>query len=390
MRGGLWRMIGRTRGRGLAMRGSTIVGLVALACTGTANAVALPRFPPGAVWNQDISLAPTFADSATQIQTLAATCNPPPNQTICGFGLGRMQIDFSIHVVNAAAGAPTRTISGYPFDDYYLPDCEPIGTAMPVPANAAIEGQTTQGDLSCDNENEDCHLLVVQGNTLYEAYHANASVAGQLEAQCLAVWDLSYVYPPEGRGEHCTSADAAGFPMAPLLFNADEVFDAIQVGGDLGHAIRFILPNNRIANDPSLGGVGGRLYIRPASHAGGPVGPIASVAYGSRLRLRSNFPLSGYSAGAQVILRTMKKYGMVLADGGNVALTAESDLYTTHTWAEVGIASNTFFSGAGGSTPVQVTDFAVIDTGPRIGETFECVRTVVPTGVILRDSFENP
>ena len=57
--------------------------------------------------------------------------------------------------------------------------------------------------------------------------------------------------------------------------------------------IRFILRNNRMASDDSLGGVAGRLYVRPASHAGGPSGPKESVPYGARLRLRSDFPLDG-------------------------------------------------------------------------------------------------
>lgn len=351
-----------------------------LACC-AAHAAPLPRFPPSAVWYQDISLAPTLTGAADPIPTLA---------TLGGFGNSRMQIDFSFHVVNAAAGAPTRTISGYPFQGgYYSPDCEPTNvTTMPVPANSAIEGET---DLTCINTpaGEDCHLLVVQGRTLYEAYKVNEPVpGGQLQAQCLAIWNLNYVYPPQGRGEHCTSADAAGFPIAPLLFNADEVFAAVQVNGDLGHAIRFILPNERIANDASLpGSTGGRLYVRPATHAGGPQGPVGTVAYGSRLRLRADFPFAGYNAAAQVILRTMQRYGIVLADGGNIALTAESDLYTTHTWSELGITPQVFYSGSAG-LDVSVSDFAVIDTGPRIAENFNCMRTVVPTDILLSDGFE--
>jgi serine/threonine-protein kinase len=290
-----------------------------------------------------------------------------------GFGLDdRMQIDFSLHVVRAAPGAPTRTIAAHP-DGYFDPDCEPVGTAMPVPADAAIEGQP---GLICDNQSDDCHLLVVQGRHLYEAYRATAAGEGGLEAQCLAIWDLDLVYPPEGRGEHCTSADAAGFPMAPLLFNADEIAASLALdpdgGGDLGHAIRFILPNERMASDESLGGVQGRLYVRPASHAGGPDGPVGSVPYGSRLRLRADFPVSEYPPPARVILRTFQRYGIVLADGGNVALTAESDEFTTTQWADLGIDSR-LFDLTPGATAVAITDFAVVDTGERIAETYECV-----------------
>ena len=342
------------------------------------HAEPVPRFIGSAVWNQDIAAAALHPSSASMISTL---------DTLGGFGNGRMQIDFSLHIVHAEPGAPTRTIVSHP-GGYFLPDCEPLGTALPVPLDAAIEGET---NLICDNLSGDCHLLVVQDRILYETYRSTASGDTQLEAQCFAVWYLDGVYPPEGRGEHCTSADAAGFPIAPLLFNADEIAASLAVepsgDGDLGHAIRFILPNERMATDPSAGGVGGRLYVRPASHAGGPSGPVGSVPYGARLRLRTDFPLTGYSPAARVILNTLKRYGMVLADGGTIALTAESDLYTTTTWNELGIDSRVFDLTAGAAT-VSVTDFEVIDTGPRIGETFECERTTIAVP-LFADGFES-
>ena len=181
-----------------------------------------------------------------------------------------------------------------------------------------------------------------------------------------------------GRGEHCTSADAAGFPIAALLFNADEV-----AAGEIRHAIRFILPNARMASDPALGGVSGRLYVRPASHAGAPGGPVDTVPYGARLRLKAGFDTSGYSPGARVVLAAMKRHGIVLADGGNIALTAESDRFTTAKWsdANVGITAQSLLG-------VQVTDFEVVDTGPRIGETYDCERTDIPFDVLLSDGFE--
>ena len=355
------------------------VGLAGLLFATTLAAAPLPRFPEGSVWNQNVEAAALHPDSALMIATL---------DSLGGFGgvdFRRMQIDFSLHVVRAEPDAPTRTTVSHP-DGYYLPDCDPLGMAVPVPSNSAIEGET---GLQCDNEDNDCHLLVVQGDTLYEAYRVTASGNDALETQCLAIWQLDVVYPAEGRGEHCTSADAAGFPMAPLMFNADDIaaqLDTDPAGdGDLGHAIRFIIRNQRMANDPSLGGVGGRLYVRPASHAGSPSGPVDSIPYGSRLRLRSDFPLDGYSAAAKVILNTFKRFGIVLADGGNIALTAESDLYTDASWDDLGIDSRVF-DLTPGAQDVDITDFDVVDTGPRIGETWDCVRSELP--MMFRDGFE--
>ena len=38
---------------------------------------------------------------------------------------------------------------------------------------------------------------------------------------------------------------------------------------------------------------------------------------GARFRLRASFSLSGYSPQAQVVLRAMKTYGLILADNGS-------------------------------------------------------------------------
>lgn len=355
----------------------SLVVAVVFMTVGLVGAEAPPRFPASSVWNQEISAAAVHPDSAMMIATLSG---------LGGFGNGRMQIDFSLHVVHALPGSPTRTTVSHPWG-YYDPDCEPLGTAVPVPPGAAIEGET---GMVCDNESNDCHLLVVQGDTLYEAWLVTEASATEIETHCLAVWHLGGAYPPEGRGEHCTSADAAGFPMSALLFNADEIQSSLNLdptgGGDLGHAIRFILPNARMANDPGLGGVSGRLYVRPASHAGGPSGPAASVPYGARLRLRSDFPNVAYPPSVRVILNTFMRYGIVLADGGTVALTAESDLYTTTKWADLGIGSRVF-DLTPGATDVTISDFTVIGTGPRIAETYDCVRTVVEPG-LFADGFE--
>lgn len=382
------------------LRRSLVCAALAGALPGLAFAAALPRFPAGAVWNQDISAATVHPNSAGPTGMIATLSG------LGGFGFGRMQIDFSIQVVNAPPGAPTATIIQHQnYFDYYAPDCEPLGSTIPIPAGGATEGSLTD-DYHCDNYCDDddpnnptcsdCHLLVVQGNKLYEAYSSNLTPSNQIEALCLAVWNLDVVYPPEGRGDHCTSADAAGFPIAALLFNADDIRTALThpnaTDQHLGHAIRFILPNNRMASlpdGPDSGSARDPIYVRPASHAGGPSGPTGSVPYGSRLRLRGNFPMTNYSAAAQVILRTMQKYGIVLADGGNIALTAQSDEFTTAKWtdADINIGSRVFDQTAG-TTHVTISDFEVIDTGAQMAETYDCVRSTIPTDVLFQDGYE--
>jgi len=320
----------------------------------TAFADPLPRFPPGAVWNEDVSAPPLkHPDSDQMIDWLQTNGG-------WGTGLSAFQIDFSISVVHATGTSPTVANIGFPYDDYYSPDCDDPGTVpFPLPAGGSIEGSD---NYTCDNENEDCHLLVVQGNQLFEAYRANV-VSGGLQTQCAVHWDLTRVYPPQGRGEQCTSVDAAGFPVAPLLFNADEIYEAMQVQGDIGHAIRFILPNDRMKAD---------VYVHPATHAGGPENyDDYAIPYGSRFRLKADFDIDGFTdnQAVRVILRGLKKYGMVLADGGNVPLTAEVDTFTTHKWDEeaISVDSHALFG-------IEPNDFEVIAADPPIDLTYDCVR----------------
>ena len=70
--------------------------------------------------------------------------------------------------------------------------------------------------------------------------------------------------------------------------------------------------------------------------------PAITIPSGSRLRLRADFPVTLYNPAPQVILRTMQRYGIVLSDGGNIALTAEDDLYNTRKWSELNISLRAF------------------------------------------------
>jgi len=352
---------------------SLLAPLLLFACSG--NAATLPEFPPNAIWSRDISNSTVYPNHPNSAAMITATG---------GWGNGNVfQIDQSMHVMHVSAAneatVPMATVVDGPYG-YTSPDCETeAGLKFPLPVGGAIEGST---DYTCDNANEDCHLYVVLDGSrkLYESYQSNRNISGQLESGCVIIWDLNKVYPPQGRGEQCTSADAAGFPMAPLLFNADEVFAAIP-NGDLGHAIRFILPNPSMAAN---------VYVHPASHAGGPSGSSNKIPYGSRLRLHGNYNISGYSPAGQAVLRTMKRYGIVLSDGGNIALTAEHDMFTTKKWIDLGFdENNTYMEQM--VVGVQLTDFDVIQTGPQIPLTYDCDSNgnhLTPADFIFIDGYD--
>ena len=51
-----------------------------------------------------------------------------------------------------------------------------------------------------------------------------------IAAEAFFVWDLKKAYPETLRGDQCTSADAAGFPISAMLPTADEVALPVTVG----------------------------------------------------------------------------------------------------------------------------------------------------------------
>ena len=295
-----------------------------------------PYFTTPMFWNRDVSAAPKAANSDTIIATLEAEG---------GWGGGNvMQIDYAIDVLTATNATPMRTFTTT--GDFFSPDCDHV--PVPVPAGGNLEDES---GYACTTDG-DCHLIVYQQDTkqLYEMWRAN--ITSTFYGGCLAVWDGTKHYTDDLRGDQCTSADAAGYPIAPLLFTADEV-----ASGHIDHAIRFILPNDRVREG----------YTHPATHGTSITGDAGAPYYGVHLRLRADYPIASLpTEGARVVARAMQKYGMYHADGGNIALTAQSDRHSTAKWAGL--------LGAKDLAALSVTDFEVIDHGSPIPLTGDCVR----------------
>jgi serine/threonine-protein kinase len=304
---------------------------------GTTTPGAGPYFAQPMFFNRDVSTSTKAGNSDATIAALTAAG---------GWGSGAMKIDFTIDVLTASASTPKRTFTTT--TDFYNPDCDHV--AMPIPAGGNVESES---GYACTGGG-DCHLLVhdTSANKLYEMWRANITSSTSFQGGCLAVWDTAMAPTDTLRGDQCTSADAAGFPIAPLLFTADEV-----AAGHIDHAIRFVLPNNRVK----------RGFVRPATHGTNTTGGANAPSYGVHFRLRADYPVASLpTAGARVVARAMQKYGMYHADGGNIALTAQSDRHTTAKWAGL--------LGSQDLVALRVSDFEVIDHGTSHSITNDCTR----------------
>jgi len=242
-----------------------------------------PILPADNIWNVPVNTLPVDANSALYITTIGAS-----DHVHADFGSGEWP---------PGSGSPI----GIPYIDVpgdqalvnvtFNYDDESDPGPYPIPADAPIEGGP--------NSDGDRHVLVLERDNciLYEMFYAWPQPDGSWEAGSGAVFDLrSNDLRPAG----WTSADAAGLPILPGLVRYDEVSS-----GEIRHAIRFTTPQTR------------RHYVWPARHYASSLTGEQYPPMGQRFRLRASFDVSGFSPEVQVILRALKKYGMILADNGS-------------------------------------------------------------------------
>jgi hypothetical protein len=270
------------------MRATPLAAALLALAAATAGAQALPPgldgcpvLPADHVWNVAVDTAPVAPESSAYVQSIGAAAGLHPD-----FGSGLWQ--------GAPIGIPFAVVSGaqprVPIAFFWYGSESDPGP-YPVPADAPIEGgRASDGDR---------HVLVVDRDdcVLYELYHAFPEADGSWSAGSGAVFDLaSYALRPDG----WTSADAAGLPVLPGLARYEEV-----AAGEIRHALRFTAPRTR------------RARVWPARHFASSSTDPALPPMGQRFRLKSSFDVSAFSPQAQVILRALQRYGMILADNGS-------------------------------------------------------------------------
>lgn len=239
-------------------------------------------FPSDNPWNQDISAMPVDSNSANLIASIGLNTGLHPD-----FGTVYNGAPNGIPYVVVSGTQPRVAINYTAYGDESDPG------PYPVPASAPIEGGP--------NSTGDRHVLVIDRDNwkLYElgyAFPINNGISWN--ANCGAVFDLnSNALRPAG----WTSADAAGLPIFPGLVRYDEVFEQ----GVIAHALRFTVHDSR------------RAYVNPARHWASSNTSPNLPPMGMRVRLKASFDISGFSPAMQVILRAMKKYGMMVADNGS-------------------------------------------------------------------------
>lgn len=237
-------------------------------------------FPADNIWNTPVDTLPVQANSATLVNTIGPTKYLHPDFSGTPFR-------------GVLGGIPYVLVPGsqprVPISFTWPAEADP--GPYPVPPDPPIEGgPSSTGDR---------HILIVDTTNcvLYELFAAYPNGDGSWRAGSGAIFDLkTNALRPRG----WTSADAAGLPILPGLVRYDEV-----AAGEIRHAIRFTAPQTR------------RQFIWPARHYASSLTGTQYPPMGQRFRLKAAFDITSFSPEAQVILRALKKYGMILSDNGS-------------------------------------------------------------------------
>jgi len=247
-------------------------------------------FPGDNPWNRSIDQDPVDPRSGAYLRTIGLTRSLHP--------------DFGVHHTGKVYGIPyvvvDRSTPRVPIFFMQYPEESDPGP-YPIPLDAPIEG------------GGDRHVLAVERDEwkLYELYAAHPRT-DRWEVGCGATFDLSSNrLRPKGR----TSADAAGLPIFPGLVRYDEVFER----GEINHAVRFTAPRTQ------------KGFVHPARHHAGHTRDPDHPPMGMRVRLKAGFDIRPFPRHVQVLLRALKRHGMILADnGGSWFITGTADARWPH------------------------------------------------------------
>jgi hypothetical protein len=238
-----------------------------------------PVFPRDNAWNQRVDKLPVLPNSDAIVRSIGWSSTMHPD---FGSGIwdgGPIGIPF-VTVGRSQARTHVR------FDYASESDKGPY----PIPRNVPIEGgRQSDGDR---------HVIVVDRSRcrLYELFAAYPHASGW-SAGSGAIWNLrSNHLRPRG----WTSADAAGLPILPGLARWAEV-----KRGHIDHALRFTASRTRSA------------FVFPARHFASDLTDPNLPAMGQRLRLKRSFDVSHFPRQARIVLKALKRYGMILADNGS-------------------------------------------------------------------------
>lgn len=295
-------------------------------------------FPRDSAWNQDVS---TLAVDTALTQVL--TDNYDGDTVGINFGKAEDGLGYIINKGAAATAQAAFTLYNdterTQSDKVACPAGTTGDTCYPIPLTAK----------SAITYNRSKYLLFLDTNgapnncTVYEIADLTQIEASN-DVEFTAKWSLN---SSALKTVQYRSMSLSGTSVFAGLLKREDV-----TKGTLTHALRVTMPSNRIRN----------AFVSPATHSSGNNDDTERFPMGTRLRLKASVAETGFTGDALIIVRGLKKYGVIVADDNNRAGNSSNPIVIDgeqdDSW---NVSDDNGLSTTLGEA-LKVTDFEVVNT----------------------------
>lgn len=297
-------------------------------------------FPRESAWNQDVS---TLAVDTAATQVLADNYD---NSNI-GINFGKVDSGLGYIISKGAAATTQASFTLYSstsdaernqIDKVACPTGTTGDTCYPIPLTAKSSDGKVLLFLDTNGAPNNCTVYEVSDLTQVEADNQEVDFTSKWSLNSAALKTVQY-----------RSTSKSGTSIFAGILKREDI-----TKGTLTHALRVTMPADRIRN----------AFVSPATHSTGDTDQTGTEYFpmGTRLRLKASVAETGFTGDALIIVRGLKKYGIIVADAhgtrsGNEPITIDGE--SDDGW-------NINEDNGGLSTTlvdkIKITDFEVVNT----------------------------
>lgn len=296
-------------------------------------------FPRDSAWNQDVS---TLAVDTALTQVLTDNYD---GDTI-GINFGRAGDELG-YIINKGAAATTQAAFRI-YNDTERAQIDKVACPAGTTADTCYPIPLTSKSTFTKNDSKYLLFLDTTGApnncTVYEVADLS-QVEAENDVEFTSKWPLN---SSALKTVQFRSTSLSGTSIFAGLLKREDV-----TKGTVTHALRVTMPSNRIRN----------AFVSPATHSNATRSDTERFPMGTRLRLKASVAETEFTGDALIIVRGLKKYGVIVADDNNragnssqpIVIDGEQD----ESW-NVQEDSNGLSSTLGDK--VKITDFEVVNT----------------------------
>jgi len=306
-------------------------------------------FPLASAWNTDVTTAAVDTTLTTQLTDSFGTGN-----TIhLNFG----RTDYGRGYIVTTGTAATTQLAITLNDDLARTQSDKIAcpagttgdTCYPIPTSAKVSDNGKLIFLDTTGTPSNC--------TVYELLNPSTDRDGALRTEqdvdFASVWKLNSAAL---KTDQFRAVSASGTSIFAGLLKREDI-----TKGTLTHALRATMPTKNIRQS----------FVHPATWSDSTSSDTTRFPMGTRLRLKAAIAETSYTGDALILIRGLKKYGVILADHNDTSQVSSSASLSIDGEVNDGWVMDDSTNGLNDKIAdvIQITDFEVVNTGVAVAAT---------------------